>query len=356
MKIVILGDLHFGVKNASEVMMRHQKKFFDQLFHYMEQHEIKTIFQLGDQLDNRRNCNLKTIDFAYNSFFDIIDEQSIEYHTLIGNHDVFYKETLDITSSDLLFRNYKNVHVHTEPITLTFDKITFDFIPWICEQNAERCYKMINDSNSDYCLGHFAINEFPVVGTTLFEGGIDRHMFDHYKQVFSGHFHSRSHKDNISYIGTPYQLTWSDAFGENGFVVFDTKTLTWEYVANNDRYYSWLVYDDSAPGQTTTFKENDIEDAFVKVVVKCKNKPFLYNNYLNKVFAGKPADVKIVDQILLDLQNGDIDQSISVKNTVELINDYISGLDVTNKDDLIRYMTSLYNEAVQMQEEVNADS
>ena len=356
MKIVLLGDLHFGVKNASEVMMRHQSKFFNLLFDYIDTHNIDTIFQLGDQLDNRRNCNLKTIDFAYKSFFDIIEKCGYEYHTLIGNHDVFYKETLDITSSDLLFRNYKCVHVHNQPTTLTFDNVTFDIIPWICEQNAEQCYKMIDQSKSDYCLGHFAINEFPVVGTTLFEGGIDRHMFDHYKQVFSGHFHSRSHKGNISYIGTPYQLTWSDAFGENGFVVFDTQTLTWEYVANDNRYYHYITYDDSAPGLTTNLSKLNIEDTFVKVVVKSKNKPFLYNNYMSKVFAGRPADVKIVDQMLLDLQNGDVDSSVSVKNTVELINDYINGLEVENKEDLIRYMTALYNEAVQLQDEVDADS
>lgn len=356
MKIILLGDLHFGVKNASEIMMKHQKNFFDFLFDYMESNKIGTILQLGDQLDNRRNCNLKTLDFAYNCFFDIIEKHGYEYHTLIGNHDIFYKETLDITSSQLLFRNYKTVNVHGSPTTLVFDNIKFDIIPWICEQNAIECYRFIKDSESDYCLGHFAINEFPVVGTTLFEGGLDRDVFANYKQVFSGHFHSRSHKSNISYIGTPYQLTWSDAFCNNGFVVFDTKTLTWEYIDNSDKYYHYLNYDDSAPGLTTNLKDYNLEDTFVKVVIKNKNKPFLYNNYLNKVFASRPADVKIVDQILLDLQNGDVSNNISIKNTLDLIADYITGLDVGNKDELIRYMTSLYNEAVQLQDEVNADN
>ncbi len=327
------------------------------MFNYMNENQIKTIFQLGDQLDNRRTCNLKTIDFVYREFFDKIKEYGFEYHTLIGNHDVFYKETFDITSSDLLFRNYDNVHVYREPITLEYDGITFDFIPWICEQNSDECFSYIKKSKSDYCLGHFAIDEFPVVGSTLFEGGLNRKIFKKFKQVFSGHFHGRSHKDNISYIGTPYQLTWSDAIGENGFCVFDTETHNWEYIANEDRYYHYLNYDDSGPKKTTDLKKVNLTDAFIKVIVKNKNKPFLYNNYLNKIFEAKPADVKIVDQSILDMQaaDGTIDGSI-VKGTLDLIVDYIDGIEYSNKDKLKHYMTNLYNEAVQLQDDLNADN
>lgn len=43
MKIAILADLHIGVKNASDIMIEHQKKFFNFFFDYLEQNQIDTV-------------------------------------------------------------------------------------------------------------------------------------------------------------------------------------------------------------------------------------------------------------------------------------------------------------------------
>ena len=333
-------------------MMDHQQKFFNFMLDYCDKNDINTIIQLGDCLDSRKFANYKTLNFVYQSLFDKLEAKQIDFHTLIGNHDVFYKETLEITSSDLLFRNYKRVHVYTKPTTLTFDNVSFDLIPWICEQNADCCMNYISNSDSDYCCGHFAINAFPVIGTTLFDGGLDKSTFSRYKHVFSGHFHIRSHNGNISYIGTPYQLTWSDATTKNGFVVFDTETNEWQYIDNPDRYYFYLTYDDSERGLNTDINEYNITNAFVKVVVKSKNKPFLYNAYLNNVFAKKPADVKIIEQQLIDLQQSDNTQTIQAKDTLSLIDSYIDSIQCDNKESLKAFMASLYNQATQLEEDI----
>lgn len=357
MKIVILGDLHLGVKNASEVMMEHQKVFFDFLFDYIEQNNIKVALQCGDQFDTRRNCNFKTLNFAYEHFFDRIERLGLDYHTVIGNHDIFYKETLDIASSDLLLRNYKHVTVHDKPTTIEFDGIKFDMIPWICNDNAEDCFNYIKQSKSDYCLGHFAINEFPIMANSLFEGGVDHTIFDHYKHVFSGHFHNRSEKYNITYVGVPYQLTWSDAMTKNGFIVFDTETQQYEYVENTDRYYFYVTYDDSKPGLSTNLETINIHNAFIKVIVVSKNKPFLFTNYLNKIISCGPADVKIIDQQLLDIQNSQIiTPQGTIKGTLQLINDYVDNLEVDRKEQLKQTLTSLYNEAVMIEGDLSADN
>lgn len=332
--------------------MDHQRKFFDFMIDYCQRNQINTIIQLGDCLDSRKFANYKTLSFVYQSLFDKLEANQIDFHTLIGNHDVFYKETLEITSSDLLFRNYNRVHVYTEPTTLTFGGVKFDIIPWICEQNGKHCLQYIEQSTSDYCCGHFAINAFPVIGTTLFDGGLDRSTFARYKHVFSGHFHIRSAQANISYIGTPYQLTWSDATTNNGFVVFDTDTNQWNYVDNPDRYYFYVTYDDSAPGLNTDIDSIAITNSFVKVIVKSKNKPFLYNAFLNNVFARKPADVKIIEQQLIDLQNSQTAGKIEAQDTLSLINSYIDSIQIENKDSLKAFMGQLYNQATQLEEDI----
>ena len=45
------------------------------------------------------------------------------------------------------------------------------------------------------------------------------------RKVFSGHFHTRSNQDNISYLGNPYEIYWNDHEDTRGFHFFDTETL-----------------------------------------------------------------------------------------------------------------------------------
>lgn len=352
MKIIILGDLHLGARNNSEIMMYHQSKFFEFLFKYCKDNNISTILQLGDCFDSRKNINLRALQFSFETLFDKLEQNNIDFYTIIGNHDVFYKETLDITSSDLMLRNYDKVHVYDQPETVGFDGISFDLIPWICNENREAITKYIENSKSSYTIGHYEINGFKVFNDTMFEGGMtDKQLFKNYKQVFSGHFHLKSQKDNITYVGTPYQLNWSDANDNKGFIVFDTKDESWNYVYTNQNYYHYITYDDSHPGLNTDLNKVQMENSFIKIIVKNKTKPFLYNTYLNRIFNSKPADVKIVEQSIIDKANNIISE-IKAENTLDLINDYVDHIDYDKKDQLKQFMNQLYNEAQQAQDDI----
>ena len=331
-------------------MFRHQSKFFDFLIEYMNNNGIDTILQCGDLWDSRRNTNMKTLQFAYDNLFDKLKSNNITMHTVIGNHDIYLRNSLDIHSSGLLLRNYESIHVYDEPTTITIDNCTIDMIPWICDQNRDQCFKYIEDSTSDVCLGHFEINQFPVVGQSLFEGGMSREQFTHFKQVFSGHFHCRSCNNNIVYVGTPYQLTWNDALTQNGFIVFDTETLEYFYVENENRYYHYLTYDDKNKFMTK-LDDLQLEDSFVKVIIKSKSKAFTYNTYINKVFASKPADVKFVEQSLVDTTLLEEGVTLEVKDTLDLITSYVDGIEFEYKDRLKNFMVQLYNEAITINEE-----
>ena len=354
MKIILLGDLHIGIKNGNQTMMNHQKSLFDFVFQYCKDHKIDTIIQLGDQFDERKKCSYKVLDFAYNAFFDRIEDNKINYYTIIGNHDVFYRETLSITSSDLLFRKYKYVKIFDQCATLEFDNIKFDLIPWICNENSRQCFDYIKNSNSDYCCGHFEINSFPMLGDQLFDQGIDYKIFEHYDHVWSGHFHNRSRKYNITYIGTPYPLTWGEALADKGFYVFDTKTRTTEFITNNDKYYYYLTYDDSQPNKTTPIKQLKLTDCFVKVIVAHKSKNTLFNNYINSIFNCNTADVKIINQTVIDNHKVDVDD-IKTSNTVDLINKYVDNLAIENKSEVLHTLINLYNQSIMIQDDIDVN-
>lgn len=345
MKLILLGDCHLGARQNSQIIANHQIKLFDQLIDYCKDNDIKTIIQLGDVYDQRKAINVKTLKLAY-ELFDRFEEGGIDFHTLIGNHDVFYKDTIEVTSSSLLLRSYNHVHVYDKPTKLQFGSLNFDIIPWICDDNRELCLDTIKNSTSDICCGHFEINQFPIRYQTNFEGGLAREQFKHYKHVFSGHFHQTSEKDNITYVGTPYQLTWSDALSTNGFWVLDTETLEYQHVINNDKYFRYLHYNDSVPGITTKISKLDLKDTFIKILVEKKTKPLLYERFVTRIFDNNPADVKIIDQELQVDEESNVNVDLKTMNTFDIINNYIDNCSLTNKQELKNLMFSLYNESL----------
>ena len=347
MKIAIIGDLHIGVKSSNEVMMRHQARFFNFFLNELKNRGVCTIIQLGDIWDNRRQVNFRALQFAQETFFEPINDAGIELHTLIGNHDIFYRETLDINSSGLLLRPYKHIHVYDEPTTLNFEKISFDIIPWMCNDNKNICMEYMNNSKSDYCCGHFEINNFEVMKGIPYENGIDEEKFGKYKQVFSGHFHIRSHRGNITYVGTPYELTWGDYNTPKGFLIFDTETNSWEYVENPITYFYYITYDEIG-GYITNLDKMDLADCYIKLVIRSKKEEFIYNNFINKLFKMKPADIKFVETNFMNLNESATimnSNKIEVKDVIDLIKDYINGTDYDRKDDLKAFFIDLYREA-----------
>lgn len=351
-RIVILGDLHFGVKGASDIMFKHQKKFFDSLFSYMEKEGIKVIFQLGDIFDNRKYINFKTLEFAKREFFDRIEDQGITLHTLIGNHDIFYRERTDTNASDLLLDGYHSVKVYQTPTTVEVFGKTFDFIPWICEENRVECYNFIRQSKSTYCLGHFELNNFLMYTGVLFTGGMDCSLLKNYHRVFTGHFHIKSEGENVLYVGTPYELNWNDANTPKGFHVLDCTDGSLSFIENNEHYYKYLRYDEF--GSTTTDIRNmDLEDCFLRIHIISKSEPWLYEKFIQDVYSKHPADAKFIERDILqeteDLQEEAKDINDST-DTESIIKDYIDKLDINNKEKFQEFILGLYHEALTVQE------
>ena len=343
MKVVILGDLHIGVKNNSEVMLSHQTKFFETMIEYMKENDIDTIFQLGDIFDSRRQINIRTIHSLFTNVFDKFQENAITLYSLVGNHDIYLRNSLETHSSGILTKGYPNIHIIDTPTTLEFGGKTFSLIPWICESNYNECMEHIKNDKSNYCLGHFEIGSFPVVGKILFEGGLVINTFSHYDHVFSGHFHLRSEKKNITYVGTPYQLMWSDAEANNGFLVLDTESGEYEFVENEDRIFRY-VYFDSA--DATDLEQLSLEDRYVKLIVNDKSDTKKFNEFVDTVMAMMPTDLKIIDQEMIELKEMETPQTIEVSDTLDLIYQYIDNTDISNKEDVKKYMVMLYNEAM----------
>ena len=133
MKIAILGDVHLGVRGDSIAFHDHFKMFYSQTFFpYLLENDIDTVFQLGDLFDRRKYISFQTLALSRKYFFDQFVKHKIHCHVLLGNHDIFFKNTLEVNSPDLLLKDYKEfVHIYNQPCE--WNRI--DIIPWICKEN-----------------------------------------------------------------------------------------------------------------------------------------------------------------------------------------------------------------------------
>ena len=130
MKIALLGDTHFGARGDSQHFHTFFEKFYSEIFFpYLINNNIKTVLQLGDIFDRRKYSNHYSLDEAKRYFFSKFEEYNIQLITLLGNHDLFYKESLSISSSELFLKQFNNVNVIKNPTKLS--EFDISVIPWI---------------------------------------------------------------------------------------------------------------------------------------------------------------------------------------------------------------------------------
>ena len=136
MKILLITDQHFGVRNDNQYFLDHYKKFYSEIVvPFIKQSDIDTVICLGDTFDKRRSINFMSLDAAKEMWFDQLEELNVKMHMLVGNHDIYYKNTLRVNAPSELLGQYGNISVYTEPTTVTFDGVSVLLLPWICDEN-----------------------------------------------------------------------------------------------------------------------------------------------------------------------------------------------------------------------------
>lgn len=350
MKIVILGDTHFGARGDSLDFHRYFEQFYDKVFFpYLNEHDIKIVFQLGDLFDRRKYINFNTLHLCRQYFFDRCQISGIKLHTLLGNHDIAFKNTLEVNSTGLLLNEYENVRYYDSFDTVDFDGVSVDVLPWICEENQEEIFEQMKNSKSQICFGHLELAGFEMERGMVCDHGLDKNSFSKYDVVLTGHFHHKSQDGNIIYTGVPYEMTWSDYNDPKGFFVFDTETRELEFIQNPLRMFHKVMYDDSQTDfeYWKSYDFASLKGTYVKVVVLNKQNPFLFDHVLDNLYKTGIADITIVEDftdVLVDNDKEIIDQA---EDTMTILSKYIDNLTLDVEPEKLKtVMRELYVEAL----------
>ena len=350
MKLCILGDTHFGARGDSLDFHKYFQKFYDEVFFpYLIENDIKVVFQMGDLFDRRKFINFNSLYLSRKYFFEKCERLGIQLHTLIGNHDVAYKNTLEVNSPSLLLNEYSNIQIYEKFDTIEFEGVSIDVVPWICDDNVDDIFNRMKESKAQICFGHFEIAGFEMDRGNVCESGIDKQSLSKYDVVLTGHFHHKSTDGNITYVGTPYEMTWADWNDPKGFHIFDTETREMNFVKNTFSMFHKITYDD---GKTTfeDWKEYDfskLKECYVKVVVLNKQNPFLFDHVIDSLYKAGVSDLSIVEDftdVNVDLDQDIIDQA---EDTITILSKYIDNLTLDVEPEKLKtLMRELYVEAL----------
>lgn len=341
-KIIILGDTHFGVSKSSQIYHKYFEKSLEQVFYYAIKNDVSDFIQTGDLYDYRREVQFMTISESRRYFFDRIEQLGGHLYVISGNHDSLYKNTNRINAVRSLHGRDKFITIiDSVPRKIKFDNIAIDFYPWINDENIKDCLDTAKNTESDFAVGHFEFANFPMYPGNMATHGMDHTLFSRYKQIFSGHYHTRSEL----YVGTPWELTWGDYNDPRGFTVLDTETGQHEFIRNPVTLHTKLVYNEGCD-----YDEDSVKDHFVKILVQGKSSQKDFDKWFSKISSVGAHDIKVIEASVSEAVAGAVlSTKVDVISTKSIIDSVIDNMDTQlDKDILKSKMNEIYIEAEQL--------
>lgn len=358
MKIAILNDLHFGVRNGSSVFENELSNFLINIFFpYIREQNIKEIIVAGDLFDDRKSINVKTLNIIKNNFFDVGKNDNLTFHIIPGNHDIYYKNTLIPNSISPIVSLYDNVHLYNNPTIVEFDSYKIGFVPWICIENEQKIQEFIQNKNCSTLITHTEVKGSQNVPGIFTDHGFEPEYFYEYDFVLNGHIHTKSQiSSNIINLGTQYQMNWSDYSQRKGFHILDTETKELSFIENMSDLYLKIFFDDSLidgvdPLLWLKDHHSLVDKKFIKIIVTGSIDRFILDKFMQSIMNDfNTYDVKIIEDMTnIFNENFSEDFIQQNKSTIHIIHEMIDDLTVDksyNKDIIKSLMTKFYTVAI----------
>ena len=252
MQILLTSDIHVGVKRKNGVLfINFALNYLNYIQNYCKKNKIKHIFFLGDILEKSTSVRHEYFTPLFRKLNCIIND-GIDIVYLLGNHDIYTKEndSLVETFPGKIIKNQEHIKING---------IDFNFLSYTENK--------IKDLTGDYLMTHLPIEGFKMNMDYIPDKEFySLKPFENFKKVFSGHYHYNQADNNIVYLGSPFQLNFSETEQKKGFVVLDTNKDDWKFVEYKSGPKFKVIEDLN--------KKVSVKNSFVRIKMKRDNEDF----------------------------------------------------------------------------------
>ena len=356
-RIPIITDTHFGARGDSQVIYANQEDFYTNIFWPAIDAEggVTEILHLGEMTDRRKFVNFQTLSFAKHMFFEPARQRGIKVHWLLSNHDLPYKHSLSLSSHEA-FKEYTNVQVYRTATEIRVQDTAVLLMPWLCDENTTHSMDTLAQYTGSVVMGHFEFGGFEMFRGVTNDHGLSTDAFKQFPLVLSGHYHHKSSRGNIHYLGSPYEMIWSDHGDAHGFHWWTPETHDLTFVENPHHLFFRFIYDDADQPMTyvkellASMSSRGVAQRIVKVLVRKKTQPIWYETFADAVMKLGCHDVQFIDDSAWTPEDMPTEAANTSLDTLSTIRWYVQSLPWANSDiqrDVTALMTSLYQEAAE---------
>jgi predicted phosphodiesterase len=343
LKIGIITDTHFCARKSSKLFQDYFELFYKNVFFpTLEQYGITTVIHMGDAFDSRKSIDFAGLDWTRRVVLEPLS--SYDVHLITGNHDCYFKNSNKVNSPELLLSEYQNIKTYSEPTEIKVGDLGVLLLPWINSENSERSLKMIQKTKYKVVMSHLELNGFSPYKGHIMDSGMDATIFNNFKKVFSGHYHTRSDNGTVYYLGNPYEIYWNDVNDTRGFTIFDTETLE-HFPVNNPYRMFYNIYYEDTPHQTFDIRE--YENKIVRVIVRKKSNQKHFEKFIDKLYTANVAELKIVENF--QVQDIEEFEAFESEDTFSILQRYVNESECDlNKNTITNILEEVYKEALEM--------
>ena len=343
MQIALLNDTHFGARNDSLIFDDYFHNFYDKIFFpYLKDHNIKTLIHLGDIVDRRKFINYRIAHNFRHKFLQRLWAEKIDTHILIGNHDIYFRNTNKVNAVQELCTTYDGVNepwIYEEAKVVDFDGLKILMLPWINPENEAESLDILKKAEADICMGHLDLNGFRMMDSIVQTHGYDKSIVQRFERTYSGHFHHKNDDGQVFYLGSQYEMTWSDYNNQKGFHILDTETREIEFIKNPYTIFKKLIYDDTE----TNYDRMNIKpfhQKFIKLIVSHKKDNQMFDRLLERMYNKISVhELKILEDYSdLSATNVSDDVVEGSEDTLTLVNNYVDQLPVDLDKEKLKIM------------------
>ena len=241
-KVLVFTDLHIGLKGAQKNRLAICARVVKKIIDYTVANGIGTILFLGDWNHTRVSTENNALNVSYRLMQALAKVAKV--YAILGNHDIYMKNSLDINSL-VIFKDLANVVLVDKVMEASINGNKSLLIPWLGDLTP------YNKESQDMLFGHFDISSKFLIKSYVADnaakgisdelgkelstdkdlssvGDLVGDFVDIAKKtgkIFSGHIHG--HKEFLSkgrwfsFVGSPYQQNLGEIGCKCGFYIID---------------------------------------------------------------------------------------------------------------------------------------